>query len=134
MKTTFIAYVFAFIFLLVVDGVWLAIMSSRFYKVQLASLMAEKINFLPAVLFYVIYVFGLVILVIMPAFRAETSLKNVFLLGALLGFVAYGTYDFTNHATVKNWPLAVTMVDLLWGTLVTGTTSVLALYCLRFFY
>jgi uncharacterized membrane protein len=54
MKTTFIAYVFAFIFLLVVDGVWLAIMSSRFYKVQLASLMAEKINFLPAVLFYVI--------------------------------------------------------------------------------
>lgn len=114
-----------------VDGVWLATMTSRFYKKHLGSLLAEKANFLAAGLFYVIYVIGVLVIIINPALEGKYSYTKTFIHGALFGLVAYSTYDLTNQATLKNWPPIVTVVDMIWGTLLTGLVSVLALRVIK---
>jgi uncharacterized membrane protein len=98
-----------------IDMLWLVLMSKRFYNVQLGSLMAEKVQWLPAVLFYLLFVAVLIILVVLPAVETGSWLKALWT-GALLGMVAYATYDLTNLSTIRDWPLAVTVVDIVWGT------------------
>ena len=95
--------------------------------------MAKSPNLIAAGLFYLLYALGLTVLVILPAAKGETGFLKIFLLGALLGLVAYSTYDLTNLATIKNWPLMVTLVDILWGTLYTGIASIIAVYVARLF-
>lgn len=114
-----------------IDGVWLATMTSRFYKKNLGSLLAEKANFLAAGLFYVIYVIGVLVIIINPALEGKYSYVKTFLNGALFGLVAYSTYDLTNQATLKNWPVIVTVVDMIWGALLTGLVSVVALRIIK---
>lgn len=134
MKTFLISYGIAFLIMLVIDGLWLGIMTKTFYGKYLAHLMSASPQLLPAALFYLSYILGLILLVVLPALTGNTSLLKVFLLGALLGFVAYGTYDLTNQATLRDWPLIVTVVDLIWGTLLTGTTSALTVFIVRNFH
>jgi uncharacterized membrane protein len=98
-----------------IDMLWLVLMSKRFYNVQLGSLMAEKVQWLPAILFYLLFVAVLIILVVLPAVETGSWLKALGT-GALLGMVAYATYDLTNLSTLRDWPLAVTVVDIVWGT------------------
>ena len=117
--------------MVVVDAAWLATMTSRFYKKHLGSLLAEKANFLAAGLFYAIYVVGILVIIINPALENKYSYVKTFVHGALFGLVAYSTYDLTNQATLKNWPVIVTIVDMLWGTLLTGLVSVLALRVIK---
>ena len=114
-----------------IDGVWLATMTSRFYKKNLGNLLAEKANFLAAGLFYAIYVVGVLVIIINPALENKYSYVKTFLHGALFGLVAYSTYDLTNQATLKNWPVIVTIVDMLWGALLTGLVSVVALRIIK---
>ena len=128
MKTILIAYFASLLPMLAIDAVWLATMSKRFYKVRLGSLMAESPRLAPAGIFYLIYVLGITLLVVVPAVDNDTGFLKVFLLGVLLGLVAYGTYDLTNQATLKKWPVIVTLVDLAWGALLTGGVSVLSVY------
>ena len=85
-------------------------------------------GFLPAGIFYLVYILGPSALVVVPAFNDGSGYLETFLYGALLGLVAYGTYDLTNQATLKDWPALVTLVDLTWGALLTGAVSALALY------
>jgi uncharacterized membrane protein len=118
--------------MLVIDGIWLFSMS-KFYKARLGHIMSETVNFGPVIVFYFLYMFGLVVLVILPSLRAGNSLFKVFLLGALLGLVAYGTYDLTNHATLKQWPLIVTLIDLLWGAVLTGTVALISFSLTKYF-
>lgn len=117
--------------MLVIDAVWLATMMQRFYKKYMGDLVAPKANFAAAGIFYVLYVAGLVYLIIAPAINNKISLGETFLRGAVFGLVAYGTYDLTNQATLKNWPVIVTVVDLIWGTLLTGTVALIAVKILR---
>ena len=114
-----------------IDGVWLAAMTSRFYKKNLGNLLAEKANFLAAGLFYAIYVVGVLAIIINPALENKYSYVKTFVHGALFGLVAYSTYDLTNQATLKNWPVIVTVVDMLWGALLTGLVSVVALRIIK---
>jgi len=114
-----------------IDGVWLATMTSRFYKKNLGNLLAEKANFLAAGLFYAIYVVGVLVIIINPALENKYSYVKTFVHGALFGLVAYSTYDLTNQATLKNWPVIVTIVDMLWGALLTGLVSVVALRIIK---
>ena len=114
-----------------IDGVWLATMTSRFYKKNLGNLLAEKANFLAAGLFYAIYVVGVLAIIINPALENKYSYVKTFVHGALFGLVAYSTYDLTNQATLKNWPVIVTVVDMLWGALLTGLVSVVALRIIK---
>jgi uncharacterized membrane protein len=126
MKTFVIAYIFSLLPMLAIDSVWLATMSKRFYAARIGSLMAEKPRVAPAVVFYLVYLLGVSLLVVVPAVNDKAGYLEVVLRGALLGLVAYATYDLTNQATLREWPVVVTAVDLVWGTLLTATVSVIA--------
>jgi len=95
-----------------------------FYAQALAHLLAPRINFVAAACFYITYPIGVALFAVLPTLSAP--LMKTFFWGCLLGFIAYGTYDFTNHATLKAWPLLVTVTDLAWGSLVTGTTALIS--------
>ena len=132
MKPFLIAYISALAPMLVLDGVWLALVSKRFYSPRIGHLMTDSPQLAPIALFYLLYAFGVVMLAALPAARSE-SLAKAFWMGALVGLVAYGTYDLTNQATLKDWSVAVTIVDMTWGTLLTGVTSTVAAYATRRF-
>jgi len=122
-----IKYVFAYlgagITFAVIDAVWLTTMTNRFYKPVLGPILAEKPDMKAAVLFYLISIAGTVFLAIAPALK-EGSWTKAAIHGAVLGFVAYATYDLTNQATLKIWPVHVTLIDLAWGTIVTTAAAV----------
>lgn len=110
---------------LIFDGLWLTVVAKNFYAKQLGFLMSDNPNLVAAGIFYLIYVFTLVLLVISPALD-KASLTAAVVNGALFGFCAYATYDLTNLATIKNWPLLVTVVDLIWGTFLSGAVSAIS--------
>ena len=120
-------YIITLITIAIIDSAWLFSMGSK-YKTWLGHLFADNVNFIPAVIFYLIYTFGIMFFVVSPALKQGTSLLNIFLYGALFGLVAYATYDLTNHATLRDWPLHVTLLDMAWGALLTGATSVIVVY------
>jgi uncharacterized membrane protein len=122
MKTALIAYAGTFGTLLLADAVWLGLVARTFYRDQLGALMLPSPNFAIAALFYVFFAVATVALVVLPGVRSGTVV-SVLLYGGLLGMAAYGTYDITNLATLKNWPVVVTVVDLIWGTFVTALSA-----------
>lgn len=132
MKTALIGYAGAFLTLLVCDGIWLGLVARTFYRDQLGDMMLPSPNLAIGALFYVFFAVALVILAVMPAVAAQ-SLAMAAAYGALLGLAAYGTYDITNLATLKNWPVMVTVVDMIWGTAVTALASVGGFLAIRQF-
>lgn len=133
MKLFSIAFGTVVIPMLLLDLVWLGIMVKRLYLPHLNHLMASSPNFIAALLFYLLYAIGVTLLIVLPALKYDMSLFKVFLSGALFGLVAYATYDLTNQATLRDWPLLITIVDLCWGTILTATVSWLAtLLCHKF--
>lgn len=108
-------YIIAFIIFLAIDALWLGLVAPRFYKAQIGHLMAERPNFIAALIFYLLFIIGVVYFVVNPAIEAQ-SITKVLVAGALFGFMTYATYDLTNLATLKDWPITVTIVDLIWGT------------------
>jgi uncharacterized membrane protein len=102
-----------------VDAIWLTQTTGWLYRPLIAPLLADSVALAPAVLFYLLYAAGIVGLAIRPSGRWQDALAR----GALLGLVAYGTYDLTNHATLKGWPLAITLADMTWGTLLTALAA-----------
>ena len=89
--------------------------------------MGEGVNILPALVFYLVYVVGVMLLAVLPGLEANSVMKTVGL-AAVLGFVAYGTYDFTNFATLKDWPLHIVLIDVVWGMSVTTMTALVGYY------
>jgi uncharacterized membrane protein len=108
----------------VVDMVWLVVVAKRFYQKQIGFLMKPDINWLAAIIFYLMFIAGLVIFVISPAVEKH-SWVHALLFGALFGLITYATYDLTNLATLKDWPLLVTIVDLIWGTVLASSISLI---------
>jgi uncharacterized membrane protein len=100
---------------LAIDAVWLALVARTFYRRHLDWLMAASPNWIAALAFYLLFVVGVLVFVVIPGVE-DGSLRTTLLKGALFGLIAYGTYDLTNQATVKNWPLTITAVDMVWGT------------------
>ena len=113
-----------------IDLVWLGVMTPRLYKPQLAAYMADKFNLLPAVIFYILFTIGLMLLVVFPAVERGSILRAV-LLGGLLGLVAYATYDLTNLSSIKNWPLIISVVDIAWGTVLSAISATLGYLIVR---
>jgi uncharacterized membrane protein len=112
--------------------IWLTVIAKTLYAKYLAYLMAPKVNFIAALLFYVLFVAALLVFVIDPALAKE-SWKTALFLGMFFGLVCYATYDLTNLATIKDWPKLITFIDLIWGSVVTGATSLLSYLILRLF-
>ena len=117
-----IAYAATAVVFLALDAVWLTTLADRLYRPALGRLMLERFELAPAIAFYAIYLVGVVVFAVMPGLDARrwtTALG----LGALLGLVAYATYDLTNQATLGDWPWRVTIADLCWGTFVTAAAA-----------
>jgi uncharacterized membrane protein len=108
-----------------IDAVWLGVVANKFYKSRMGALLMDKPSFAPAVIFYVIYVIGILVFALEPALR-DGEVTTALGMGAMFGFAAYATYDLTNASTLKGWSTAVTVVDLIWGTTVTMLTTVIA--------
>lgn len=117
----------AFGVFIVVDLVWLVVIARKLYKKYLGYIMTDKVRWGAALIFYVIFIAGLVFFAIMPASNALMAI----LYGGLLGFLGYATYDLTNLATLKGWPIAVTIIDLIWGTSLGAVVSVLTFLIVR---
>ena len=107
---------------LAIDAVWLALVARTFYRKYLDWLMAANPNWIAALTFYLLFVVGVLVFVVIPGVE-DGSLRTTLLKGALFGLIAYGTYDLTNQATVKNWPLTITAVDMVWGTVLSVAVS-----------
>lgn len=113
-----------------IDSIWLTVMSKRFYAKRIGKLLSPKPNLFAAAIFYAIYIAGVNVFVIDPALF-EGSLSFAIGRGALLGLAMYATYDLTNQATLKKWPTSLTVVDMLWGTFITGLVSTLTFLILN---
>ena len=105
------------------DFLWLTVVAPAFYQSQIGSLLLEKPNLLPALIFYVLYVSGLVVFGVIPALDSQSWLKAA-ALGGLLGLIAYATYDLSNLATLRGWTWSITLVDIVWGTTVSALVSI----------
>lgn len=125
MKDFLIRFMLAGGAMAIIDAFWLSIVANKFYKSQIGSLLLDKPNMPAAVAFYIIYVIGIVVFAVSPALE-RGSWQYALGYGALLGFVAYATYDLTNLATLKGFNVRLVMVDMLWGTLLTGAVSLIA--------
>lgn len=108
-----------------IDFVWLTVIASNFYQENIGFLLTKNPNLISAGIFYILFVFGLSIFVIKPAL-VEKSRRKAVIYGGLFGLVCYATYDLTNLATIANWPLVVTIVDMIWGTFISSTTALLS--------
>ena len=116
-------FLIAFPVFLVIDLIWLGVIARGFYANQLGSLMKREVNWWAAFAFYVIFVLGLVVFVIDPAVAAG-SFGEALWRGAFYGFVTYATYDLTNLATTRDWPVVMTYVDLVWGTVLAASVAI----------
>jgi uncharacterized membrane protein len=115
-------YLSALAAFLAIDLIWLGLVARGFYRRQIGFLLADQVNWWAATAFYLLFVAGVLVFAVGPALQAH-SLQKALLLGGFFGLVAYATYDLTNLATVKNWPLIVTLVDLAWGTVLASAVS-----------
>ena len=128
--TYLIAYISTTLVFLVLDFIWLAYVARSFYREQLGPLMADPINVPVAVGFYAIYTIGIVIFAVAPALNSQ-NWQTAMIYGALFGFFAYATYDLTNIATIQDWPVKMSAVDMIWGTFLTATASTTGYYITR---
>jgi len=110
-----------------IDSLWLGLVAPEFYRAQIGHLMAETANLAAAGTFYLLFIGGLVYFVVEPALRVGT-VRDALMRGILFGLVTYATYDLTNLATLRDWPLLLTIVDMTWGTALTAATSVVSVW------
>ena len=120
-------YAIAISLFIAIDMVWLGLVAKNFYSKHLGSLMAKEVNWPAALIFYLLFIAGLVFFVITPSLEKRLW-SQALLTGMFFGLITYATYDLTNLATLKNWPVIVTVVDLLWGMVLSGTVSVVSFF------
>ena len=120
-------YLIALPVFLAIDMVWLTLVAKNFYAKQIGYLMAKNPNLFAALIFYLIFIAGLIVFVITPALDKKIWTQAL-IVGAFFGLVTYATYDLTNLATVKDWPLIITIVDLIWGMVLSAAVSVITYF------
>ena len=130
-------YIYAFLVsigvMTVLDAAWLGLVAPAFYKKHIGFLLADNPNWTAALIFYIIFVSGVTVFVVYPGWDLDKSLMTIGLLGALFGLVTYATYDLTNQSTIKDWPIIVTIVDMVWGAVLTSAVSVVSVLILKTF-
>jgi uncharacterized membrane protein len=108
-----------------IDIIWLGLIAKGFYRRQLDFILSPQVNWTAAVVFYLIYIAGILFFAVRPALD-HNSWRQAAALGALFGFFTYATYDLTNLATIKNWPMIIVIVDILWGVCLCGVVALLS--------
>ena len=124
-----IGYVCGAAVFVALDFVWLSSTGQGLYRPALKELFATELRYMPAIAFYLVYPAGIVALAIMPAVQANSTLTAA-ALGAVLGLVAYATYNLTNMTTLKVWPLHLAVLDMAWGTFVTAVAAALGCWAM----
>lgn len=127
MKAAAIGYAAALLTIVVLDALWLGVLARDFYYARLGSLLLERPNWLPAAAFYLIHALGIVVFVL----PAADAWPGAVLYGALFGICVYAAYDFTNLATVRGWPWAVSLADLAWGAAATAAAATASFFAVR---
>lgn len=122
MQKLFLTYLTTTMVMVLIDLVWLGVIAKPMYQAGIGHLMADKPNLIAAFLFYALFPIGLMIFAILPE-AASTTWQRTAWLAALFGFFTYATYDLTNLATLKNYPLQLALVDILWGSLVSAIAA-----------
>ncbi len=113
-----------------VDMLWLGILAKGIYRKYLGGMMSEEVNWTAAIIFYLIFIAGILVFVVEPAVERGSWMRAI-TLGAFFGIIAYATYDLTNLATLKGWPLPIVFIDIAWGAVLTGSTSVAGFFIMR---
>jgi uncharacterized membrane protein len=107
-----------------IDMLWLGFIANNIYRKGIGFIMKDSPNWTAAIIFYLLYLIGMVFFVIQPSLEKQ-SWKYALFVGMFFGFITYATYDLTNLATLKNWPVHITLIDLLWGTILGGSVSII---------
>lgn len=110
-----------------IDMVWLGVVAKNLYQKQIGHLLSQTVNWPPAVIFYLVYIFGIIYFAVLPGVEKD-SLKTVLINATLFGAIAYATYDLTNLATLKSWPVSIVYIDLLWGATLTSLVATASYY------
>jgi uncharacterized membrane protein len=110
-----------------IDMIWLSILARTFYRKHLGFLLAPSTNWLAAIIFYLLFIVGILVFVVLPGLE-NNSLKTILWRAALFGLVTYATYDLTNLATVKDWPVIVSIVDIAWGIILSVLVSLIGFW------
>jgi uncharacterized membrane protein len=113
-----------------VDMLWLGLVARLFYKKYLGYLMAPSVNWYAAVIFYLLFIGGILFFVVLPGLK-ENSLQATLIRAVFFGLITYATYDLTNLATIREWPMAVTIVDLIWGMVLTTVVSLAGFFAAK---
>jgi uncharacterized membrane protein len=125
-----ISYLLTTLVFFAVDMLWLGFIAKNLYRKYLGGFLSDTVNWKAAIIFYLLFIVGIFIFAIMPAIEKNSPGKAI-LLGALFGFFTYATYDLTNLATLKNWPLPIVFIDMAWGALLTATVSTAGYYIVK---
>lgn len=127
MRSFFKPYLLTLLPFTLLDALWLGLVATGFYRSQIGFIMAESPNWSAAILFYLLFIAGMVVFVTGPGIRAG-DVKQAALRGAFFGLITYATYDLTNLATLEGWPVLMTAVDMAWGTFLGGITAAAAVW------
>ena len=117
-----LAYLLTAVVFFAIDLTWLGFLAKDLYKKYLGGFLSDQVNWTAAFIFYALFIVGIFIFAILPA-AEKNSLTHAAIYGALFGFFTYATYDLTNLATLKNWPLTIVFIDIIWGSILTGTVA-----------
>ncbi len=120
-------YLITFAVFFVIDIVWLSLIAKKLYAQYLGYIMSTNVNWIAAILFYLLFIVGVLVFVIEPHL-ANPNMTQLIFRAALFGLVTYATYDLTNLATLKDWPLNITIIDLIWGTSLSTLVSVISVW------
>jgi uncharacterized membrane protein len=108
-----------------IDMIWLGYIAKGFYHQNLSFILSDKVNWVAAIFFYLIYIIGILFFAVVPAIEKD-SMTRAIIWGGLFGFFTYATYDLTNLALIKGWPLKVVVVDILWGIVLCASVAALS--------
>lgn len=120
-------YLIIFVVFFAIDILWLGFVAKKLYRKHIGFIMADKFNWPAAIIFYTVYLVGLMYFAVNPAI-AQESVMAAFTVGAIYGFFTYITYDMTNLATLEDWPVMISIIDIIWGTLLNSLTAGLSVY------
>jgi uncharacterized membrane protein len=112
--------------------IWLGLVANKFYQREIGQYLKPTPNWAAAIIFYLLYIIGILIFAVLP--NVDKGPARAAIYGALFGFFAYATYDLTNYATMKDWPLVVTITDIIWGTILTGSVALISYFIAKWIY
>ena len=115
-------YIFTIPIFFAIDILWLGIIAKNVYKKYLGNFLSDQVNWVAAIIFYLIFIAGIIIFAVLPAIEKDSMLRAI-IFGALFGFFTYATYDLTNLATLKGWPVTIVIIDMIWGMVLSGVVS-----------